>query len=97
MHAYALQDEGADTVDANLPLGFPVDVRDYDAAAAILRSLGAQRIRLLTNNPGKCAALDAPKGLEVVERAKLLTAPTPDNVRYLPTKPDRLGQLLELV
>ena len=95
LRAYALQDEGLDTVDANLRLGLPVDARDYDSAAAILRCLGVSRLRLLTNNPSKRAALVA-HGLDVVERVPLLTTPTFDNVRYLRTKQDRLGHLLEL-
>jgi 3,4-dihydroxy 2-butanone 4-phosphate synthase/GTP cyclohydrolase II len=95
LHAYALQDEGLDTVDANLRLGLPVDARDYVAGAAILHSLGVSRVRLLTNNPDKCAALAA-HGVNVVERVPLLTTPTPDNARYLRTKQDRLGHLLGL-
>ena len=96
MRAYALQDQGRDTVDANLELGYPVDRREYHVAAAILTEFGVRRLRLLTNNPAKCAALAA-DGLQVVERVPLLTLPTPDNVSYLRTKQDRLGHLLELV
>jgi 3,4-dihydroxy 2-butanone 4-phosphate synthase/GTP cyclohydrolase II len=95
LHAYALQDEGLDTVDANLRLGLPVDARNYVAGAAILHSLGVPCVRLLTNNPDKCAALAA-HGVNVVERVPLLTTPTPDNARYLRTKQDRLGHLLGL-
>jgi 3,4-dihydroxy 2-butanone 4-phosphate synthase / GTP cyclohydrolase II len=96
LRAYALQDQGRDTVDANLELGFPADRRDYRVAAAILGQLGVQRLRLLTNNPAKCLALAA-AGLQVVSRVPLLTPPTPDNVSYLRTKQDRLGHLLELI
>jgi 3,4-dihydroxy 2-butanone 4-phosphate synthase/GTP cyclohydrolase II len=95
LRAYALQDQGLDTVDANVRLGLPVDAREYAAAADMLRALGIQRVRLLTNNPGKCSALVA-HGLDVVERVPLLTVPTLDNVRYLRTKQARLGHLLEL-
>jgi 3,4-dihydroxy 2-butanone 4-phosphate synthase/GTP cyclohydrolase II len=95
LRAYALQDQGMDTVDANVQLGLPVDAREYAAAADILHALGIQQVRLLTNNPGKCAALVA-HGLDVVERVPLLTVPTIDNVRYLRTKQVRLGHLLEL-
>jgi 3,4-dihydroxy 2-butanone 4-phosphate synthase / GTP cyclohydrolase II len=96
LRAYALQDQGRDTVDANLELGYPADRRDYHVAAAILSELGVRRLRLLTNNPAKCAALAA-DGLQVLERIPLLTPPTPDNVSYLWTKQTRLGHLLELV
>jgi 3,4-dihydroxy 2-butanone 4-phosphate synthase / GTP cyclohydrolase II len=96
LRAYALQDQGRDTVDANLELGFPADRRDYRVAAAILGQLGVRRLRLLTNNPAKCLALAA-DGLQVVGRVPLLTTPTPDNLSYLRTKQDRLGHLLELV
>jgi len=96
LRAYALQDQGLDTVEANLRLGLPVDARDYAAAAEILRHLGVQRIRLLTNNPRKCSALAA-CGLDVVERVPLLTEPTADNLRYLRTKQLRMGHLLENV
>jgi 3,4-dihydroxy 2-butanone 4-phosphate synthase/GTP cyclohydrolase II len=95
LHAYALQDEGLDTVDANLRLGLPVDARDYESAAGILRSLGVSRIRLLTNNPDKSAALIA-HGFDVVERVPVLTTPNSDNARYLRTKQERLGHLLGL-
>ena len=95
LRAYALQDQGLDTVDANVRLGLPVDAREYAAAADILRCLGVERVQLLTNNPRKCSAL-AEHGLDVVERVPLLTLPTVDNVRYLRTKQLRMGHLLEL-
>jgi 3,4-dihydroxy 2-butanone 4-phosphate synthase / GTP cyclohydrolase II len=96
LRAYALQDQGLDTVDANLRLGLPVDAREYAGAADILRYLSIKRIRLLTNNPRKCTALVA-CGLDVVERVPLLTSPTADNLRYLRTKQQRMGHLLENV
>jgi 3,4-dihydroxy 2-butanone 4-phosphate synthase/GTP cyclohydrolase II len=95
LRAYALQEQGFDTVEANLQLGFPADARDYGAASIILRGLGVTRVRLLTNNPDKLAALEE-AGLEVVERVPLLDEPGPENVRYLRTKQERLGHLLGL-
>lgn len=93
LHAYALQDDGRDTVDANLDLGLPVDGRHYGAAAQMLRDLGVPRVRLLTNNPAKIRSL-AEYGIEVVERVPLPPQPTPDNIAYLRTKRDRMGHLL---
>jgi GTP cyclohydrolase II len=93
IRAYALQDQGLDTVDANLALGLPVDRRDYAAAAHILLSLGLRRVRLLTNNPAKSAALEK-HGVEVVERVALVVPPNPINLEYLRTKADRMGHLL---
>lgn len=95
LRAYALQDQGADTVDANVQLGHSPDARSYDTAAQILRDLGATTIRLLTNNPAKCEALEA-HGIPVVERIPLQTAPTEQNFRYLETKRDRMGHTLTL-
>ncbi|MEW6152530.1 MAG: bifunctional 3,4-dihydroxy-2-butanone-4-phosphate synthase/GTP cyclohydrolase II [Actinomycetota bacterium] len=92
--AYTLQDEGADTVEANLALGQPVDSRKYGTGAQILVDLGITTMRLLTNNPAKRAGLDG-FGLEIVERVPLLTTPNAENIRYLRTKQDRLGHLLE--
>jgi GTP cyclohydrolase II len=93
IRAYALQDQGLDTVDANLALGLPVDRRDYAAAAHILLSLGLQQVRLLTNNPAKSAALEK-HGVQVVERVPLAVPPNPINLDYLRTKADRMGHLL---
>jgi 3,4-dihydroxy 2-butanone 4-phosphate synthase/GTP cyclohydrolase II len=90
LRAYALQDAGADTVQANLDLGLPVDTRDYGVGTQILADLGARRLRVLSNNPRKYFALSA-YGLEVVEHLPLVTPPTPDNIRYLRTKRDKLG------
>ncbi len=92
--AYALQDAGLDTVDANLALGFPADVRDYGRAAAILADLGVDRVRLLTNNPAKVHGLEV-AGVEVIERRPLEIVAGPDNAAYLATKRARLGHLLE--
>ena len=93
IRAYALQDGGLDTVEANHALGFPADPRDYHVAALILRDLGIDRIRLLTNNPAKCAALET-SGVHVVQRLPLLTPPNPQSLRYLETKRAKLGHLV---
>jgi GTP cyclohydrolase II len=90
LRAYAEQDAGADTIEANEALGLPIDARRYDAAACMLRDLGVQRLRLLTNNPLKQLALEE-LGLEVVGREPVLTAPGPDNERYLRTKARQMG------
>jgi GTP cyclohydrolase II len=95
LRAYALQEQGFDTVEANLQLGFPADARDYGPASVILRALGVTRVRLLTNNPDKVTALQQ-AGLEVVERVPLLDEPRAENLRYLLTKQERLGHLLGL-
>jgi 3,4-dihydroxy 2-butanone 4-phosphate synthase / GTP cyclohydrolase II len=90
LQAYKLQDGGADTVEANIELGFPVDARDYGTGAQILAQLGLTKLRLLTNNPDKRAALEG-YGLEVVERVPVETVPNVHNLRYLETKRDKLG------
>jgi 3,4-dihydroxy 2-butanone 4-phosphate synthase/GTP cyclohydrolase II len=90
LQAYALQDTGSDTIDANLQLGFGEDERDYAAGAQILRDLGITSVRLLTNNPDKTTALEA-YGVKVTERLPLLIAPTEDSLRYLQTKAERMG------
>lgn len=95
IRAYQLQDQGRDTVDANLELGLPVDARDYQVAADILRYLGVRSIRLMTNNPCKVKAL-ANHGVQVDERVPVLTTPTGHNAAYLRTKQDKLGHLLDL-
>ncbi|MEU1953453.1 bifunctional 3,4-dihydroxy-2-butanone-4-phosphate synthase/GTP cyclohydrolase II [Nocardia rhamnosiphila] len=95
LRAYSLQDTGADTVDANLALGLPVDGRDYHAGAQILAELGVRRIRLITNNPVKYTGLDG-YGLEVIERVPLPVHANPENVAYLRTKRDRMGHLLDI-
>ena len=91
--AYALQDAGRDTVQANIDLGWPADRREYGAAAAILADLGVQRLRLLTNNPAKVAGLRA-HGLEVAEMVPLEVGRTPENSAYLRTKAVEMGHLL---
>jgi len=93
LRAYALQDNGMDTVEANQALGFPADRRDYGIGMQILVDLGVREMRLLTNNPGKRAGLEG-YGLKVVERVSIITEPNPHNVRYLETKRTKLGHLL---
>jgi len=93
IRAYALQDEGLDTLDANLALGLPVDARDYGVGAAILRDLGIDAVRLLTNNPAKVAGLEA-HGVRVVTREPLLVGASSENVGYLATKARRMGHVL---
>jgi 3,4-dihydroxy 2-butanone 4-phosphate synthase/GTP cyclohydrolase II len=95
LHAYCLQDEGRDTVEANLELGLPVDSRKFDVGAQILTSLGVTSIRLMSNNPAKFAALEG-YPLRIVERVPLLIAPNEENVRYLSTKQTKLGHVLGL-
>jgi 3,4-dihydroxy 2-butanone 4-phosphate synthase / GTP cyclohydrolase II len=94
LQAYQLQDLGRDTVDANLDLGLPADARDYGTGAQILYDLGVRSMRLLTNNPAKRAGLEG-YGLTVVGREGLPIRPHPENVRYLRTKRDRMGHLLD--
>ena len=94
LRAYKLQDAGLDTVEANHQLGFPADARDYRIAAEMLRDLGLERVRLLTNNPAKIDGL-ASYGIQVTERAPLEIAPDAANRRYLDTKRVKLGHLLE--
>ncbi len=95
LRAYALQDGGLDTVEAQTALGLPVDSRSYDVGAAILRDLGVQEVRLLTNNPAKVAGLEV-RGLDVVAVERLMLAPGPANEAYLRAKRDRLGHDLVL-
>jgi 3,4-dihydroxy 2-butanone 4-phosphate synthase/GTP cyclohydrolase II len=92
VRAYALQDNGRDTVEANEELGFPADLRDYGIGAQILVDIGLHKIRLLTNNPKKIIGLKA-YGLEVVERRPIEITPNLKNVRYMSTKRDKLGHL----
>jgi 3,4-dihydroxy 2-butanone 4-phosphate synthase/GTP cyclohydrolase II len=95
IRAYAFQEGGLDTVEANLVQGLPSDARSYDAAAAVLADLGVMRVRLITNNPVKPREL-ARLGVTVVTRVALPARPTPENVRYLRTKRDRMGHELDL-
>ena len=94
LRAYQLQDGGADTVDANLELGLPADARDYSIGAQMLADLGVRSVRLLTNNPAKVAGLAA-CGIEVTGRVPLAVTPTPENLRYLTAKRDRLGHQID--
>jgi 3,4-dihydroxy 2-butanone 4-phosphate synthase/GTP cyclohydrolase II len=96
LRAYRLQDEGADTVEANLVLGLPADARDYGTGAQILADLGVRTMRLLTNNPAKRAGLEG-YGLSIVERVPLEIVPNETNVHYLRTKRDRMGHALDEV
>ena len=93
--AYKLQEEGMDTVDANLCLGFKADERDYGCGAQILRSLGVQKMRLMSNNPVKRVGLEA-YGLEIVENVPIEVTPNEYNLRYLKTKQNRMGHNLHL-
>lgn len=93
IRTYALQDQGLDTVDANVAIGAPIEARDYDLAAQILFDLGMSRIRLLTNNPAKVDALRG-EGITVVEQCSLIVKESPYNKRYLATKKERMSHLL---
>ncbi len=95
IRAYALQDQGADTVEANHQLGFPADAREYSLAVELLGALGLQRIRLMTNNPRKLDALRA-DGIEIVERVALESGRNPYNEKYLDAKASKLGHWLTL-
>jgi 3,4-dihydroxy 2-butanone 4-phosphate synthase/GTP cyclohydrolase II len=95
MKAYALQDQGKDTVEANLALGFEPDLRDYGLGAQILRDLGIRKIRLMTNNPKKIVGLQG-YGLEVVERISIECKPGKRNINYLKTKKKKMGHLLNI-
>jgi 3,4-dihydroxy 2-butanone 4-phosphate synthase / GTP cyclohydrolase II len=93
--AYTLQDQGLDTVEANVELGFPPDSREYGIGAQILVDLGVSTMRVMTNNPDKYGGLDG-YGLEIVERVPLHVLPNHENIRYLRTKQEKLGHLLEI-
>jgi 3,4-dihydroxy 2-butanone 4-phosphate synthase / GTP cyclohydrolase II len=90
LQAYQLQDAGEDTVDANIVLGLPADARDYGVGAQILADLGVRTMRLLTNNPSKRAGLEG-YGLSIIARIPVPVRVTPENLRYLMTKRDRMG------
>ena len=96
IRAYALQDQGLDTVEANEHLGFPADARDYKVAAQMLEALKVQRLRLLTNNPKKLEALEE-HGLEVTARVPLVIPPSAENRGYLATKRHKMGHMLSPV
>ena len=95
IRAYSLQDGGMDTVDANTELGLPIDSREYGIGAQILADLGAHKLRLITNNPAKYGGIEG-YGLEIVERVSSNVTPTRENLKYLQTKRDRMGHLLDL-
>ena len=94
LRAYALQDTGMDTVEANQKIGFPPDLRDYGVGAQILVDLGVRKAKLLTNNPRKIVGIDA-YGLEIVERIPIVVPPNDFNRRYLDTKRDKMGHLMD--
>jgi 3,4-dihydroxy 2-butanone 4-phosphate synthase/GTP cyclohydrolase II len=89
-----LQDRGADTVEANVALGLPIDKRDYGIGSQILADLGVKEMRLITNNPKKIFGLEG-YGLKIVGRMPLQTAPTPHNKHYIATKRSKLGHMLD--
>lgn len=93
MRAYALQDQGMDTVEANVALGLPVDARTYESAADMLRYFAINSIRLLSNNQEKRTALQT-LGITIHQQVPLLTTPTPENLKYLQTKSVKLGHLI---
>src|SRR5690606_38375511 len=93
LRAYSLQEEGLDTVDANLALGLPADAREYAAAAGILSDLGISRVRLLTNNTDKVNKLRE-LGLDVIEQVPQIVGVGPNNHQYLETKRDRMGHII---
>ncbi len=95
IRAYALQDQGADTIEANVKLGFAIDAREYNQCAEVIKQLGACRVRLMSNNPDKVRALRN-AGIEVVERVPLEVKASPPAFRYLMTKKEQMGHLLQL-
>lgn len=94
MKAYALQDQGKDTVQANEELGFKPDLRDYGIGAQILRKLGLGKIRIMTNNPRKIVGLEG-YGLQLVERVPIEIEAKKDNIKYLRTKKEKMGHILQ--
>ena len=96
LKAYELQDQGMDTVEANVRLGFAADCREYELPAAVLKLLGVSQVRLITNNPGKVAALES-AGITVVERVSAEVEPQETFAGYLKTKQEKMGHILDLV
>jgi 3,4-dihydroxy 2-butanone 4-phosphate synthase/GTP cyclohydrolase II len=94
IRAYSLQDAGADTVEANVALGLPIDSREYGIGAQILVDLGITTMRYMTNNPSKYGGLEG-FGLDIVERVPLESIPNPENIAYLRTKREKMGHMLE--
>jgi 3,4-dihydroxy 2-butanone 4-phosphate synthase/GTP cyclohydrolase II len=94
LRSYELQDRGADTVEANLALGEPADKRDYGLGSQMLVDLGIKEMRLITNNPKKIVGLEG-YGLTIVDRVPIVVEPTPYNARYMDTKRDKMGHLIE--
>ena len=95
IRAYTLQDEGRDTVEANVELGFPADSREYGIGSQMLVDLGVSTMRIMTNNPAKYGGLEG-YGLEIVERVPLHVLPNAENIRYLRTKQEKMGHLLDI-
>jgi hypothetical protein len=95
LQAYALQDNGLDTAEANEALGLPIDFRDYSLPVAILHYLGIRRVRLFTNNPDKCQALER-AGIDVAEKIACEAAPNPNSIAYLKAKREKMGHTLRL-
>jgi 3,4-dihydroxy 2-butanone 4-phosphate synthase/GTP cyclohydrolase II len=95
MRAYSLQDQGRDTVEANVELGFAVDSREYGIGSQVLVDLGITTMRLLTNNPAKYGGIEG-YGLEIVDRVPLRAVPNEENIAYLRTKQEKLGHLLDI-
>jgi 3,4-dihydroxy 2-butanone 4-phosphate synthase/GTP cyclohydrolase II len=95
IRAYALQDKGLDTVEANVSLGFAPDLRDYGVGAQIMTDLGMKEIRLLSNNPKKVVSLEG-HGLKVVETVPVIVTPNPHNFHYLETKQKKMGHMLKI-
>ena len=96
LKAYALQDEGMDTIEANLALGFPEDLRDYGIGAQILRDLGVKNIKLMTNNPKKISGLSG-YGIKIVDRVPIDMGCKKENLNYLKTKKDKMGHLIDIM
>ncbi|CAB4807257.1 unannotated protein [freshwater metagenome] len=95
LRAYTLQDQGRDTVEANVELGLPIDSREYGIGSQILVDLGVTKMRVMTNNPSKYGGLEG-YGLEIVERVPLEVTPTPENIAYLRAKQEKMGHILDL-